>query len=273
MNGDTRIHTITQWDFKQACQSRLVWGASVLLFLLIVPSFWSMVANLHYVEQSAPQAIRAVGTIPSYLSTFLEITALALGYAAVATERESGTIHLVLGLPGTRRDVLVGKILSRCLVLATVLGLLLTVLGAIIVVHQGWLPAVAFTVISGWVLLCGLCWLVFAVGLSAAFSSRCRALAAIAGTYIFFASNAPIWKAVLEPGLRGVLPGSSHRYVDALNPTMTLFIVDDWLLASVSSSSSNVLLGLVAVSLLSLLTVAVGGFFIGYRRFEAADLG
>jgi ABC-type transport system involved in multi-copper enzyme maturation permease subunit len=273
MTRDTRVWTIARRDLANARQSRLLWGAFALIFLLVVPSFWSMAGSRRTIEQLAPPAVQAVGRIPGYLSTYLFVLVVALAYAAVVSERESGTVRLLLGLPGTRPDVLVGKLVSRGLLLVATLVPLLVLLGTIILLRTGQLPVLAFALIAVWVLLYGLGWTTFAVGLSAAFESQYRALAAIAGTYIVFAWNAPIWKAVLDPLLTTVLPAGLQSYVNSLNPTLTLGVAGGWLVAQVSPQTSEIGTGPAVISALSLMLVALGGLLIGHRQFERADLG
>jgi len=67
-------------------------------------------------------------------------------------------------------------------------------------IAAGLLPTVVLVgLILGWVSLTR-------GDLSAAFASEYRALAAVAGTYVVLAWNAPVWKALLEPALRALLP-------------------------------------------------------------------
>lgn len=271
MTDRTRVRTIAREDVEHVRRSRLLWGVSVLVFLLVVPSFWSMAGNLHAVRQQPPPAVQALLHVPGYVATYVFVLVVALAYGSVVGERESGRIRMLLGLPGTRRDVLAGKLLARVLLLVAVLGSLLALLGAIVLVQRGTLPVVAFALVSAWVLLYGVAWTSFTVGLSAAFGSQYRALAAIAGTYLVFAWNAPIWKAVLEPGLRAIVPADG--YVASLNPTLSLGVVGNWLIALATRATADVAAGQVAVSLLTLLIVGCGGLVVGYRRLQRADLG
>jgi ABC-2 type transport system permease protein len=273
MTRDGRHLAVARRDLSEARRSRLFWGAFGLLFLLVVPSFWSMVGSLHAVENAAPAAVRAVGRIPGYLSTYLFVLVAALGYAAVASERESGSVRLLLSLSATRRDVLVGKLLARGALLAGVVGVLLALLGGLIVVGRGNVPIPAFATVASWVVVYALCWTSFAVGLSAAFASQYRALAAVAGTYVLLAWNAPVWKAVLEPLLRASLPSALQGYVPALNPTISVGFVAQWLLAATSPATSEAGIGPVLVSIGSVVFVAVIGPLVGYRLFQGADLG
>lgn len=75
--GIRALVTVGLW--RRLRMSRLFWGAFGLLFLLVVPSFWSMVGSLHSVENAAPAAVRAVGRIPSYLSTYLFVFVAVIG--------------------------------------------------------------------------------------------------------------------------------------------------------------------------------------------------
>ncbi|MFC7228754.1 ABC transporter permease [Salinirubellus salinus] len=273
MSRESRSLGVARRDLAEARRSRLFWGAFGLIFLLVVPSFWSMVGSLHTVENAAPAAVRAVGRIPGYLSTYLFVLVAALAYAAVASERESGSVRLLLSLSATRWDVLVGKLLARGVLLTVVVGALLALLGSLVAFGRGTLPVVGFAVVAGWVVVYALCWTAFAAGLSAAFDSQYRALAAVAGTYVVLAWNAPVWKAVLEPGLRAVLPAALHGYVPALNPTLSLGVVGQWLLAATTPATSEAGVGPVIVSLGGIVFVAVVGPVVGYRLFRGADLG
>ena len=273
MSRESRYLAVARRDLAEARRSRLFWGAFGLLFLLVVPSFWSMVGSLHAVENAAPAAVRAVGRIPGYLSTYLFVLVAALAYAAVARERESGSVRLLLSLSATRRDVVVGKLLARGALLAVVVGALLALLGGLVALGRGTLPVVGFAVVAGWVVVYALCWTAFATGLSAAFASQYRALAAVAGTYVVLAWNAPVWKAVLEPGLRAVLPSSLNGYVPALNPTISIGFVAEWLLAAVTPATSDAAVGPVLVSVGAVVFVGLAGPLIGYRLFRGADLG
>jgi len=273
MSRDGRYLVVARRDLAEARRSRLFWGAFGLIFLLVVPSFWSMVSGLHAVEDAAPAAVRAVGRLPGYLSTYLFVLVAALAYTAVASERESGSVRLLLSLSATRRDVLVGKLLARGALLASVVTALLALLGGFVVVGRGRLPVAGFGVVAGWVVVYALCWTAFAAGLSAAFASQYRALAAIAGTYVVLAWNAPVWKAVLEPGLRALLPSGLHEYVPALNPTISIGLVAEWLLATVTPATSEAGVGPVLVSVGAVVLVGTVGPLVGYWSFRRADLG
>jgi len=66
--------------------------------------------------------------------------ALIAAYLAIAGERESGSLKLLLGLPPSRGEVLVGKFLGRSGVVAIGLVLGFLVSGVVTVAIYGGLP-------------------------------------------------------------------------------------------------------------------------------------
>lgn len=53
------------------------------------------------------------------ISLLIPLIAVVVGHGAITGERESGTLKILLSLPNTRRDVLLGKIIGRSLVVST----------------------------------------------------------------------------------------------------------------------------------------------------------
>jgi ABC-2 type transport system permease protein len=64
------------------------------------------------------------------------VLALVASYLAIAGERESGTLKLLLGMPPTRREVVLGKLLGRLAVTTTAIVVAFTV-GALLAVVMG----------------------------------------------------------------------------------------------------------------------------------------
>lgn len=269
---DRRLTAVARHDFKRTVARPLPLAAFGLVTLLILPTFWSMVGGLHAGDRLAPPAVRAVANIPGYLATYVFVFVVAVTYGAIAWERETGTIRFLLGLPTTRRDVLFGTLLSRNAVTAAGIGIILLVAGVIVLVRRGAIPLVAFGLTSLWILVYVSCWTTFAVGVSAAFDSSYRALGAVVGPYVVFAWNAPIWKAVLEPGLRAVFPKGMEPFVASLNPTLSLGIVSERLVAENTVLATDVATGQLIVSIVVTLLIAAGGVILGIHQFEQADI-
>lgn len=284
MNDRSRVETIVRGDLNRALKNWVVQGVVVLFFLVIVPEIWQSV------DLSTEGTF--IGTLSSRIeyAFFLPILVVgtAIGYQSVVGERDSNTIRYVLGLPGTRRDLLGGKVIARVGIVVAAIVAVLFLTEAIVLLRLGSPHLNSFLVGAGWVLLVGVVWTTFVVGVSAAVSSRYRALAVILGVYLLFSINNGLWGAVVRPliGLaftgRFTTPQWAHspkigpvwfRYVDGVNPIVALRRVLQALQTATGSISSNMTLPLVLYSLLVILVFAGGTLYVGYRRFEQTDLG
>ncbi|AFO57824.1 MULTISPECIES: ABC transporter permease [unclassified Natrinema] len=176
------IRSVAKKDFLDVRRSKSVWIVSGLYALLVVCFF--------YLGQSGPTEPNVVYQL-SYLTSigrvFIPIIALMMVYLAIAGERESGSIRYLLSLPNTRRDIVLGKYLSRGAVGASVILVAFGV-GAVLAVL--WYPSLEPTVfagVAGLTVLLTLAYVSVAISISAATGSRSRAMAGSIGFY--FISN------------------------------------------------------------------------------------
>jgi ABC-type Fe3+ transport system permease subunit len=111
----------------------------------------------------------------------LPIVALVASYMSIAGERETGSIKLLLGLPNTRTDVVLGKAVGRSL---TVIIPLLVAFGLAALINIAMYNEVLlgdFALFTALTLLYGFVFTVIGVGLSSAFASTSKAAAAVGG--------------------------------------------------------------------------------------------
>ncbi|ELY25609.1 hypothetical protein C499_14040 [Halogeometricum borinquense DSM 11551] len=87
--------------------------------------------------------------------------------------------------------------MSRLSLVVVTLLPLFVVLGVLMSSVYGGIPLVAFGLTAGWLLFYTSVWTTFVVGVSAAFTSPFRVLAAICGTYLFFSPVTRIWDMVV----------------------------------------------------------------------------
>lgn len=114
---------VARKDFQDAVRSRLLWVVTGL-FVLLVGGLAYAFTSILPPGQGGDQVALSLGFVvflQGIAGFFVSIAALLVGYKAVAGERESGTISFLLGLPHTRRDVVVGKVLGRSAVLVVAL--------------------------------------------------------------------------------------------------------------------------------------------------------
>lgn len=191
---------IARKDFADAGRSLTLWIVIGLLVTLVAGM--TAIPSLIGIEEE-PFAT-ALYFLFSAVGLLIPIVGLLLGYNAVVGERESGTVRFLLGLPNTRRDVIVGKLLGRSGVIVAA-SLVAFAVGATVIawLYDGfvlgdYLALFAFTVVMGIV------YLSIAIGVSASVASRGKAIAGVLGIFVLFDI---IWQSV-PSGIYYLLEGS-----------------------------------------------------------------
>ena len=114
-------YTVSKKEFRDAIRSKGLW----LLGLIFTSAFISPVALALYfdigqqqqrIQQEGMQALIS-SVYLDMVTILLPIVAIFLGYAAISKERTSGSLKLLLSLPHSRRDVIIGKVIGRAGVL------------------------------------------------------------------------------------------------------------------------------------------------------------
>jgi len=271
---------VAKKDFQDALRSKALWGLSalfVLLSLLIAYVFAEFTTEMGIEEQTAKGLAYFLA---SQITLFVSITAIVIAYKAIAGERESGSIKILLSLPHTRRDVLLGKVLGRgaTLSIPTLIGLLAgAALGTAL---MGEVAPVALGALLLMSLIFVLTYISIIVGLSALTGSTSRAsMLTIGFFFVFellwggvligiswisrelpFLSNDPAWidilaqippSAAYTTGLTALIPGDIGL---ADETTADAFYQTPWV-------------GIVMLVLWLVVPLA-----IGYWRFSKADL-
>lgn len=186
---------VAEKDFHDAIQSRALWALTVVFLLL------SSLISYAYVE--APEAVvagggeAAGGTAEATLgglifftagtvALFVTLTAIVVSYKSIAGEREIGSVKLLLALPHTRRDVLLGKLLGRTAVLsvAVAIGLLVGFgLGSLLLGTVEAVPILLFLLVT---LLFSAVFTSIVVSISATTGSTSRATTLAVGFFLLF---------------------------------------------------------------------------------------
>jgi len=172
---------VARKDFADAVRSRLLWGI-VGIFALLMG-----------VSTLVPELIDVGGAVLGYsfaadlAATLVPITALVAAYLAIAGERESGSIKILLGAPHSRADVTLGKLVGRsAVVVAGILSGFL-VAGAVALVVYGELAVAELASVALLTAALGLAFVGLAVGISAATATRSRAMTLAIGVFFVFA--------------------------------------------------------------------------------------
>jgi ABC-2 type transport system permease protein len=281
--------TVAKKDFQDAVRSRSFWALSVLfvgLALLTSYMYVTFPGTFTVGTGSGPARTSTdVGLIlflSSIAGLFVALTAVVICYKALAGERELGSMAILLGLPHTRRDVVVGKVLGRTLVLALPL-----VLGFGTAALYGYLSLDEFSLVEfgsfvGLAVLLALAWVAIVVGISAGTRSTSRASALAVGVFLVFEL---LWNAVsfgIVYAANGFsMPATAPDWLFVLNTIPPSAAFDAAIMALVPSAAPASGTGAQAIDafyatewlgVVVLLAWIVVPLTLGYWRFRGVDL-
>ncbi|WP_372480545.1 ABC transporter permease subunit [Halomicrobium sp. HM KBTZ05] len=180
-----------------------------------------------------------VAFVQSAGSVLLPLGVLLLSYRSIVEERDSGSLKFLLGLPVTRTDILVGKVLGRSAGLAVPFIVAAVVLGLLGVVRFGLFSPLLFLGVTLVTLLYVLTLVSVATAVSAVTTSTVRATALVFGG--FYLLLTVFWKTIASGPVYGALTGSAADPYAApadgllfvllrLTPERAYGVVTNWLL-------------------------------------------
>ncbi|WP_226004660.1 ABC transporter permease [Natrinema salinisoli] len=211
------VRAIAKKDFQDSVRSWLFWGLSAFFFALLV----IVTGVLSYFGEDIAAQGATTGMLVLFVSQITKLVvpliALVLGWKSIAGERESGSIKILLSLPNSRKDVLLGKLLGR----SAVLSLSLTVgfgLAAIVVAALlGGFDIVDYVGLLVMSIVYGVAYTSIAVTLSSLTRSTTMAGAAMAGIFVMFYG---VWNG-LEGAFR-LLAQREFLFFDTVTYTATV---------------------------------------------------
>lgn len=174
------VRSVTGKDFTAARRSRALWAVATLLALLTALIGFAHEGYLSGPEQTVRELFRLLAML---LGVLLPIVALVASYMSIAGERESGGIKFLLGMPNTRRDVFLGKLASRLVVVAAIVTFMFVATASAAVARNGFLPLGLVVGLWAITVVYGSVFVSIAVALSSAVAARSRAIGAAIGSY------------------------------------------------------------------------------------------
>jgi len=192
---------VARKDFEDAVRSRMLWGIMGVFVAFLGFVFVVALSTSDAAEATSDAALGLTATLGQL---FVPLIALIAGYMAVVGERRTGSLRVLLGYPHSRRDVVLGKLVGRSGVIAVTLavGSAVSILFVAVLVESPDLGNVAG--LLGAIVLFGVAFTGLAVGISAAVSSRGKAMALAIGSVLVFLL---VWDAAVA-GVYAVVTGS-----------------------------------------------------------------
>ncbi|MFB6170366.1 MAG: ABC transporter permease [Haloarculaceae archaeon] len=183
---------VARKDVRDALRSRVLLGLSVFFVVLLGGSsaaFGYVVGG--DVSSKALFGLFGRGRIfqfsyTGFLGFLLGFIAIVASYAAVVGERESGTLKLLLSLPHSRRDVVLGKLLGRSVVVTVpaAAGFLVAIVALLATgVSVDWATVVPQALLT---VLLGVAFVAIAVGISAGTDTTRQTILSTLGLYFAF---------------------------------------------------------------------------------------
>jgi ABC-2 type transport system permease protein len=272
------LQAVVRKDFLDVRRAKLVWGVGVLYTLFAVLSFWGIGSNPGNDVYNALFSMAGIGVL------IIPLVALVAAYLSVAGERESGNLKFLLSYPNSRRDVVLGKFVARAVVvLASIVVAFVVGLGMAFY----YFPTVELPDYVGFVaitLVYALSYVAIAVGISAASSSRSRAMGAAIGSWFVlnvFWNFLPIQpSSVIEFVADKLGTSVSNNFKDlvwSLSPTGAYFNAIEPIfperMTGGSTAATDPFYLQPEFMFVILAFWIVAPLALGYWRFERADLG
>ena len=196
-------------DILDVRRAKIVWFVGLLFTLVTVLFFYQVNVNGGFRE--LPEVLLALWNLVFVGALFIPAIALVAAYLSIAGERESGSIKFLLSTPIDRRELVVGKFLSRTTVVSASLLVAFVITAGLSVVWFDELRFGTFVAVAALTTLYALAYVAVAIAISASTSSRSRAMGGALGFY--FVTNLLVIFGDLS--IRGLLDYVLNELLDA----------------------------------------------------------
>ncbi|WP_049922285.1 ABC transporter permease [Halopiger djelfimassiliensis] len=188
------VRAVAKKDFQDSVRSWLFWGLSIFFFTLLV----TVTGFISYFGQDIATRGQTTEALVVYVSQItrlvIPVIALILGWKAIAGERESGSIKILLSLPHSRKDVLLGKLVGRSAVLSISLVVGFGLAAVIVAGLLGSFDFVDYVGLLAMSIIYGVVYTSIAITVSSLTRSTTIAFAAIFAVFVLFYI---VWESVL----------------------------------------------------------------------------
>jgi ABC-2 type transport system permease protein len=226
------VRAIAKKDFQDAVRSWLFLFLSMFFFsILVIPTvlLWYLGGDLPTADATTGGLI---GTVHNVTRLVIPVIALVLGWKAIAGERESGSLKVLLSLPHSRTDVLLGKLVGRSAVLSVSLVAGFVLAAAFVALLFGGFDVGDYLGLLAVSVLYGIAYTSIAVALSSLTRSTTFAGAFAFGVFVLFYI---VWETVIAmidmlvqldylPGVEYTITGPEGQEMAAERPHDVAFL-------------------------------------------------
>lgn len=275
--------TVAWDDFRNARRSQIV--------LAVIGVFTGLVSLIFLSEMDFYEPYRTLFDVMVFVAFVFPLFLAPLAYLCITGDRVSGAIKYAMGLPNSREQYFAGKLLSRFGVAAAAI-LLSVVVGFLIagVAFDTFPDPARFATFAGISLLYTLSFVGLFVAISAATTSRSRAMFGAIGAYFLLI---PFWfgflpllnletlVSTLTDFVGVTLSDETQTYIGLLSPATAYLQASKEVFVGVLGEydsfqqfeTGDELYAQTWFSVLVMLTWALGSLALGYLQFKRTELG
>ncbi|UPM44972.1 ABC transporter permease [Halocatena salina] len=173
---------IAKKDFKDAIRAR-----TLQLLVAFFVGFTTLVFHYHRSRLGEePTFTTLFDGIIGMLGVVVPVLGMMVGYKAIVGERESGSLKLLLALPHSRRDVMLGKFLGRSAIVVVTMAVGFVLIGIQTILFTDLFSLTKFLFAAGEITLFGIMFVAIAMAFSTAMRSSMTASIGALGLTILF---------------------------------------------------------------------------------------
>ncbi|AGB14839.1 ABC-type transport system involved in multi-copper enzyme maturation, permease component [Halovivax ruber XH-70] len=191
---------VARKDFSDGIRSRMLWGLMALFLLavggityLFVDSAGAAEFGTGVERKLAVGLLFVISAMPA-IAFLVPLTGLVVSIKSISRERDLGSIKILLSLPHSRLEVLVGKLIGRSGLLTIAILASFVPSAILLMVQFDAFPLFELSVVTGLTILFGIAFVAVGIGASALVSTESRAT--LVGITIFILFYA--WQAIFS---------------------------------------------------------------------------